>query len=168
LDAVDLGSLGIDVTGLVSVLIEQPAPPPAPQTTTAVITVQTKGAPAMGLTVDDKTGNIVLGFTDDKGDPTGPPPGDGSGLVVTITGDNDAVCALGTVVSGTDVAGNATYEAPAVPATEGSFNASAAVANTSGAPLTDADGTTPFVQPGTIAVPVSAGQAAAGSLAEVG
>lgn len=121
----------------------------------------------MALTVDTTTGNIVLSFEDDKNDPTGPPPGDGSGLVVTFSSDTPTVATVGTAVAGTSAAGLGTYEAPVTPVAEGSFNASAVVANTSGAALTDADGTTPFVQPTAIAVPVSAGQAAAGSLAEV-
>lgn len=141
-------------------------PPPNPGIT-GVLTVQGGQSP-MALTVDDKTGALVLSFEDDHGDAVSPPPGDGSGLVVTITSDNPAVCTVGAAAPSVDAAGNVTYAAPAAPVAEGSFNAGAVVANQSGAELFDADGTTVFVQPSSIAVPVSAGQAAAGTLAEVG
>ena len=118
----------------------------------------------MSLTVDTTTGNAVLGFEDDKNDPTGPPTGDGSGLVVTFSSDNPAVATVGGAVPASSAAGNGTYEAPIAPASEGTFNLSAVVANASGAALVDADGVTPFVQPTAVAVPVSAGQAASGSL----
>ena len=133
----------------------------------AVISVSTKGS-TMSFNVDDTTGNAVLGFEDDHGDPVGPPPGDGSGLVVTFASNDNTVCTVGTAVAGTDAAGNVNYEAPLTPVAEGSFDLSATVDNASGAPLTDADGVTPFVQPTAITVPVSAGQAASGTLAEVG
>ena len=118
----------------------------------------------MGLTVDTTTGNAVLGFTDDKNDPTGPPAGDGSGLTVTFASDDAAVATPGTAVAGTDAAGNVNYEAPIAVSAEGSFGLSCVVGNASGAELLDDDGTTPFVQPQSITVPVSAGQAAQGNL----
>jgi len=135
---------------------------PTPSAVSAVITVQ--GGQDMGLTVDTTTGNAVLGFTDDHEDPTNPPAGDGSGLTVTFASDDAAVATPGTAVAGTDAAGNVNYEAPIAVSAEGSFNLSCVVANTSGAPLTDDDGVTEFVQPQTVNVPVSAGQAAQGNL----
>jgi hypothetical protein len=134
----------------------------------AVLALRANGDSLMSISVDDTTGNAVLGFEDDKGDATGPPPGDGSGLVVTFASDNSAVATVGTAATSTDAAGNTTYETPIVPVAEGSFNLSATVANTSGAALTDADGTTAFVQPSPLAVTVTAGQAASGSLSVTG
>ena len=131
--------------------------------TRAVLTV--RGGHNMALTVDTTTGNAVLGFEDDHNDVTGPPAGDGSGLVVTFTSDNPAVATVGSAVAGVDAEGNGNFSAPISPLTMGEFNLSAEVANVSGAPLVDADGVTPFIQPTAVAVPVSAGQAIAGTLA---
>jgi hypothetical protein len=140
-----------------------------PPSNPAVRGVLTQGDSTMALNVDSTTGDIVLSFEDDKNDPTQPPAGDGSGLVVTPSSDNTAVLNLGAPVPAQDANGNGVYNIPVVqPLTEGSANVSAQVANQSGAPLMDADGVTPFVQPTAINVPVSAGQAAQGSLAEVG
>jgi hypothetical protein len=159
--------LSLKLSGAFQVTVVEPTPTPPKSSgaVKAVLVVKVKGASPMALNVDDTTGDIVLTFEDDKDDVTGPPPGDGSGLVVTFASDNAAVCTLGAAVLSAD---GQSYSAPATPASEGSFNASAVVANTSGAALTDADGTTPFVQPTAVNVPVSAGQAASGSLAEVG
>ena len=86
----------------------------------------------------------VLTFTDPSGESIAPPTGDGSGITVAFASDNPAVT-FGTYAGTAD-----TVSAPIV-GTE-AFNLSATVANTSGAPLLDNDGVTPFVQPSSIAV----------------
>jgi hypothetical protein len=153
-DSLILGTLAEFLSQWEQANIEQPS------AATATLTIGGN----MALTVDTTTGNGVLSFEDDKGDVTGPPPGDGSGLVVAFSSDNEAVATVGTAVAGTDASGNGNFSAPITPLTEGSFNLSAVVSNTSGAALTDADGTTAFVQPTALSVPVAAGQAASGSL----
>jgi hypothetical protein len=89
----------------------------------------------------------VLTFVDATGTPISPPTGDGSGLVVTFESDNPTVT-IGTATG----SGN---EATATITGTDAFNLSATVANTSGAPLLDNDGVTPFVQPSPIAVAAS-------------
>ena len=86
----------------------------------------------------------TLTFQDANGNPAAPPKGDGSGIDVTFSSDNPNVT-LGAAVASGDTA-----TAP-ITGTE-AFNLSATVANTSGAALVDDDGTTPFVQPASIAV----------------
>lgn len=93
----------------------------------------------------------VLTFADASGNPVAPPKGDGSGLVVSFASDNAAVSVGAAVASGD------TATAP-ISGTE-AFTLSATVANSSGAPLLDDDGTTPFVQPVSISVPAAAAQA---------
>jgi uncharacterized protein with PIN domain len=104
------------------------------QSTTAVLTTKEH----------DMATTATLTFTDASGNPAAPPTGDGSGITVTFASDNPAVT-LGTAVAGTDAA------TATITGTE-AFNLSATVANTSGAALVDDDGTTPFVQPASIAV----------------
>jgi hypothetical protein len=104
------------------------------QATTAVLT--TKAGTTMAT-------QAISTFTDATGAPIAPPTGDGTGLVVTFASDNPAVTLGPTVYVGD------TATAPIIGTAE--FNLSALVANTSGAPLLDNDGTTPFVQP----VPIS-------------
>jgi cytoskeletal protein RodZ len=129
----------------------------------AVLGLNVGGESTMSLTVD-QSGNATLAFEDDKGDVTGPPPGDGSGLVVVIGSDNGAVATVGPTDSATDSAGNGNYVATVTPVAEGTFNLTASVANSSGAPLTDADGTTAFTQPANLEVTILAGQAAGAAL----
>jgi hypothetical protein len=133
------------------------------QAVTAVVTPP--GGP-MPLTVDSTGQSLILTFEDDHGDATAPPSGDGSGLVVTLTSDNPSVASVGTAVQGTDAAGNVNYSAPLTFGVDGSFNAGATVANTSGAALLDDDGVTPFVQPASVPVTVAAGQATTGDVSE--
>lgn len=116
------------------------------------------------ITVDDASDSLVLGFVDDHGDATGLPAGDGSGLVAIFASDNPAVATVGDTVAGTDADGNATLTAPVTMVAAGAFNASVTLSNSSGAPLTEADGTTPFPTVDPVAVPVVAGPAAAGEL----
>jgi hypothetical protein len=135
-----------------------------PQATTGIVSVQSQGENVMGFTVDS-AGNLLFGFSDDKNDlDVAPPTGDGTGLVVTLTSDNPATAAVGATTEGVDAAGNPQYSAPLTFGVDGSFNAGATVANQSGAPLVDNDGTTPFVQPATVNVPVAAGQAVTGEI----
>jgi hypothetical protein len=107
------------------------------QSTTA--TLSTKGV-SMATTA-------IATFTDATGTTATPPAGDGSGLLVTFASDNP------TVTIGVATESGDTFTA-AITGTD-AFNLSATVANTSGAPLVDDDGTTPFIQPSPIAVPSS-------------
>lgn len=119
-----LEGIALNVSGLVAILMRPY------QSTTA------------HLGVDMATATLT--FTDDTGAAAAPPTGDGSGLVVTFASDNPAV----TVGAATAEGDTATAEITGTDA----FNLSATVANTSGAPLLDDDGTTAFVQPPTLAV----------------
>jgi hypothetical protein len=105
------------------------------QSTTAVLSTE-QGA--------DMATTATLTFQDANGNPAAPPSGDGSGLDVVFASDNAAVT-LGTASANGDTA------TASITGTE-AFNLSATVSNTSGAPLLDDDGTTPFVQPSPIAV----------------
>jgi hypothetical protein len=139
-------------------------PPPPAFARSARLTV--KGDSKMGLNVDSTGQNAVLTFEDDKGDVVAPPPGDGSGLVVDIT--STGVITLGAAELVTDPAGvvPAYYAAPISITGAGEFTLSATVANTSGAALTDADGTTPFVQPAPLTDTVAVGQATGATLSD--
>jgi hypothetical protein len=108
------------------------------QSTTAILYIQLY--PPIGGIMS----NAVLTFTDATGAPIAPPTGDGSGLVVSFSSSNPAVT-IGTAVGSGDTA-----TAP-ITGTE-AFTLAALVANTSGAPLLDNDGVTPFVQPAPISV----------------
>lgn len=90
----------------------------------------------------------ILTFTLPDGiTPNTPPAGDGSGIDVTFASDNPAVT-LGAATASGDTA-------TAMITGTDAFNLSAVVANTSGAPLLDNDGVTPFIQPSPIAVAAS-------------
>lgn len=119
---------------------------------------------AGSITIDDTKGAAVLGFVDDHNDPTGPPAGDGSGIVVTFSSDNDAVATAGASVAGTDAAGNGTFDGPLTPVALGTCNIGVTIANASGTPLTLADGVTAFPDIAPAALTVVAGPAAAGQL----
>jgi hypothetical protein len=106
----------------------------------ALLTTAQSTTAVLGVTMP----NAILTFVDPSGVAIAPPTGDGSGLVVTFASDNPAVT-IGTAVGAGDTA-----TAP-ITGTE-AFNLSATVANTSGAPLLDDDGVTPFVQPSPIPV----------------
>jgi hypothetical protein len=93
----------------------------------------------------------ILTFTESDDKTAGPPPtGDGSGIVVTFSSDNPAVTIGAATASGDTATAPITGSA--------AFNLSAVVANTSGAPLLDNDGKTPFVQPSPVAVAASTPQ----------
>ncbi len=136
-------------------------------TVSVVAAATTQGAHMAVLTVDS-TGNAKFQFADDHGDIVGAPAGDGSGIVVTFVSDDEAVASLANPVgvAGTDAAGLPEYLAPLTFGVDGTFNLSAVVSNTSGAPLVDDDGTTPFVQSAAVAVPVAGGQATTGTTSE--
>jgi hypothetical protein len=92
----------------------------------------------------DMATQAILTFVDGSGTTQSPPTGDGSGLVVTFASDNPAVT-LGAATGSGDTA--------TAPITgTAAFNLSATVANTSGVPLLDNDGVTPFIQPSSIPV----------------
>jgi hypothetical protein len=141
-------------------------PTPPSQATTGTVSVRGPQGVNMPLTVDSTGQNLIFQFDDDHGDVAAPPAGDGSGLVVTLTSDNTAVASVGSTVAGTDANGNAEYTAPLTFGVDGTFNAGATVANSSGAALLDDDGVTAFVQPASVSVSVAAGQATTGTVSE--
>jgi hypothetical protein len=125
-----------------------------------------QGETPMSLTVD-AAGNAHFQFEDDKGDIAAAPTGDGSGITVTFASDNPAVVsAYAAATEAPDANGNPEYTAAPTVVADGTFNLSAAVANTSGAPLLDDDGVTPFTQPAPVAVTLTAGQATTGVVSE--
>jgi hypothetical protein len=132
--------------------------------THGVITFQ--GGTVPGQITVDQDGNATLGFADDHGNPTGPPPGDGSGIVVTFAVDDPALATVGATSPSTDANGNATFTAQIVPVGPvGVVNVSAPATNTSGVtPVLDADGVTTFVDASPFALTLVAGQAADGEL----
>lgn len=115
-----------------------------PQSTTGTIGVD------MPLEVGGTT-TATLTFQDANGQPAAPPKGDGSGLNVVFSSDNEAVATVG---AATDSGDTATAEVTGV--SPGSYTLSAVVSNTSGAALVDDDGTTAFVQPSSVPETVTA------------
>lgn len=122
----------------------------------------------MGLTVDTTPGSESLGFQfdDDHGNATSAPTGDGSGVVVVLASGDSTQATVGDVVVGADAAGNPTYTAPitVVTTVPGSVAFTASPGNTSGAPLTEDDGVTPFPAVDALTVPITAGDPVEGSL----
>ena len=113
------------------------------------------------------TETVTLTFVDGNDtppSPQAPPKGDGSGLVVTIASSDSTIASVGP----TTASGN-TAIATASGVAVGTFTYTATVANASGAPLLDDDGTTPFIQPvplasSVVAAPPPAAQATTGVL----
>lgn len=97
------------------------------------------------------TGPATATFTAATGAPAAPPTGDGSGITVTFSIDNTAIATVGPATGSGD---EATAIVTAVSA--GTYNLSAAVANSSGAVLLDNDGVTDFVQPAAVPGTVTA------------
>lgn len=108
----------------------------------------------MPLTVGGTT-TATLTFNDANGDAAAPPTGDGSGLTVTFNSSDVTVATVGPATLDATV-----YTATVTGVAAGTYSLNAAVENTSGAALTDDDGTTPFVQPAPVSETV--GAAAAG------
>jgi hypothetical protein len=125
-----------------------------------------QGGTVPGQITVDQDGNATLGFADDHGNPTGPPPGDGSGIVVTFSVDDTSLATAGATSPSADANGNPTFVAQIAPVgPTGVVNVSADVANTSGVtPVLDADGVTAFVEPTPFVLTLVAGQAAEGEL----
>lgn len=99
------------------------------------------------ITVDTTNEQASVVFVDDKGDTDAPAP---EGAVVTYTSDNEAVATV-------DSTGKVT------PVAEGTANIGATIADASGNPIMEPDGTTPFaVQP--VQVTVGPGQAVGAEL----
>jgi hypothetical protein len=95
----------------------------------------------MPLTVGGTT-TATLTFNAADGSVVAPPKGDGSGLTVTWNSSDVTIASVGPAV----LAGE-TYTTEVTGVAAGSYSLNAAVENTSGAPLLDDDGSTPFVQP---------------------
>lgn len=113
----------------------------------------------MSITVDTTDATVTLAFEDDHGDPTAPP----ANLALPVfTSDAPGVLAVGAATEGTDATtGLANFTAPLTPGTEGTANIGVdAFVDTSGNPITEADGTTPFPVPSPASVTVNPGAAA--------
>lgn len=134
----------LEVLEAVVELLERIEAKLSPQATTATIGV------TMPLEVGGTT-TATLTFQDANGNPATPPKGDGSGLDVAFTSDNEAVATVGPATASGDTA-----TATVTGVSAGSYNLSAVVSNTSGVALVDDDGTTPFVQPTAVAESVTA------------
>lgn len=120
----------------------------------------------MPLTVD-AAGVAKFQFDDDLGEPAAAPQGDGSGIAVSFSSDNPSVVSgYGPTSESADANGYPVYTAEPTVVGDGSFNLSASVVNTSGAPLVDDDGSTPFTQPSAVPVSLAAGQATTGTVSE--
>ena len=156
------GSLLSRILSTLSAILKLLTPPLG--ATHGVISFQ--GGTVPGQITVDQDGNATLGFADDHGNPTGPPPGDGSGVVATITVDDTTLANVGATTPSTDANGNPTFTAQIVPVGPvGVVNVSAPVSNTSGVtPVLDADGVTAFVDAAPVALSLVAGQAAEGEL----
>jgi hypothetical protein len=131
-----------------------------PQAVTAVI------GGLMPLTVGGTT-TATLGFVDSAGAAAQPPKGDGSGLVVTYTSDNEAVATVSAAALGADAAGNGNYTATVTGVSAGTYNLGATVLNTSGAALEDDDGVTGFIQPAPVSESVTASTASQATTAVI-
>jgi hypothetical protein len=151
------------------VLVRPLAPPPTRQAVTGTVSVvaaTSSEGETMALTVDT-AGVAKFVFDDDKGDVVGAPKGDGTGVTVSFSSDNPAVVSgFGPTQVGTDANGNPEYTATPTVVADGSYNLTAVVSNTSGAPLVDDDGATPFVQPASVPVTLAGGQATTGTTSE--
>jgi hypothetical protein len=119
--------------------------------TRAVLTLKQGDTMSGAITVDTTDETVTLAFTDDHGDTDAAAP---AGAVVAFTSDNPAVA---TVASTSALVGQIT------PVAEGTANIGATLTGADGNPLTEADGT-PFPQPVSVQVTVSAGAAVGDSL----
>lgn len=107
------------------------------------------------LTVDTVNETLTLQFTDDKGDTDAAAP---AGLDAPVfTSDNPAVATIAPDPAN-PLVGDVTVVG------EGSANLGIDPLTAGGSPLTEADGTTPFPQPATVAVTVTAGAAVGDAL----
>lgn len=144
----------------VAILVQDSTP--TPQAVTGRLTLE--GGPM--LTVD-AAGVAKFQFEDDKGDVAAAPQGDGSGIAVSFASDNPSVVSgFGPTEVSQDANGYPAYTASPTVVADGTYNLSATVANTSGAPLVDDDGSTAFTQPSAVAVTLAAGQATTGQVSE--
>lgn len=153
--------------------IAPPAPPPdtrqAVTGTVSIVTPTTtsEGESTMAQLTVDAAGVAKFQFDDDKGDIVGAPQGDGTGIVVSFVSDNPAVVSgYGPATEGVDANGAPQWTASPTVVADGDFNLSASVANTSGAPLVDDDGSTAFVQAPAVPVNLAGGQATTGTTSE--
>lgn len=124
----------------------------ARQATTAILSIE---GDTMPITIGD-TSTIVSTF-----DPAGGSlPGDGSGLVSVFSSDDTSVATVG----GSTLNADGTYSAVVSWVGAGDVNLTEVISNTSGSPLLDADGETPFVQPAALAETVAAAQVTTATL----
>lgn len=149
-----------------------PSPPVTRQAVTGTVSVVTptttsEGESTMAQLTVDAAGVAKFQFDDDHGDIVPAPAGDGTGIVVSFVSDNPAVVSgYGPATEGVDANGLPQWTASPTVVADGDFNLSASVANTSGAPLVDDDGSTAFVQAPAVPVTLAGGQATTGTTSE--
>jgi len=163
-DLVASGSVEVDaeasLVGAITVTLQEPAPAQPVATHARLVVTPTQGANMPGtITVDTTNETATVEFLDDHGDTNAAPPvaASGSPLVVTFASDNDAVATIATD-SANPLQGDVT------PVAEGTANLSATLAYADGSPVLEADGVTPFPQPGSVQVTVNAGAAVGDAL----
>lgn len=135
-------------------LANHPAPPPPVVATSAVLTINQGGTMSGQINVDTTNETVTLSFVDDHGDTDAVGP---AGAVVTFSSDNEAVVTVAADASN-PLVGDISVVA------EGTANIGATLANADGSPVLEADGSTPFPNPDSVAVTVSAGPAVGDSL----
>jgi hypothetical protein len=162
-----VGLLGTISTNLSTFLTEWTAANTEPSHPAVRGVLKVTGGNMPGQLTVDQDGNAVVGFVDNFNNPTGLPAGDGSGLTMTVTGDdNGSLVTPGAYSEGTDsVTGQPVAVVALAPVGPvGVSNLTAVLENVSGAPLTEADGVTAFPAIAPFALTLVAGPAAAGEL----
>jgi hypothetical protein len=154
------GEVESSLAGAITVTLQEPAPAQPVATHARLVVTPTQGANMPGqITVDTTNETAVVEFLDDHGDTNAAAPvaASGSPLVVTFSSDTPTVATIATD-SSNPLQGDVT------PVGEGTANLSATLAYEDGSPVLEADGVTPFPQPGAVAVTVSAGAAVGDAL----
>ena len=144
-------------------------PPPPPKTTPTSLTLKIQGAKHMAnFTVDTTDGTATLQFTDDKGDAVAGPVDSvtAAPVVPVVASDNTAALTADVAAPGA-TAGS--FVSHLTPVAAGVANVSvAALVNSDGTPVNEADGVTPFGVPAPVEVTVAAGPASTLTLAVTG
>lgn len=117
-----------DLTNAITKVAAALAGDPRPATR-ARLTIETEEHAMTAITVDTANEVAKVAFVDDHNDPTNPP----DGIVVTIVGDNDAVCTVGPV--GSDAVDPTAVSAQLAPVAMGTVNLTATVTNADGSPF---------------------------------